>query len=241
MTLLYGHRGARGKVPENTLPSFQFCLQAGVTRCELDLHLSVDGELIVIHDDTLQRTTGRRGKVSRYTAAELTAMNAHRGGPPCAEPCPIPTLRTLFEQCPFEHWQLEVKTPSRTQAPRLVRAIQQLVEEFSLSEKVVVTSSSRLLLRTAQQIAPQIARGLVAEYTRLDPVKTALRYGCALLVLDRRLCTPERIARAQRQGLHVSAWTVNDPAEIRRLVTAGIDSLITDFPDLAIATLQQPH
>ena len=70
MTLIYGHRGAKGEAPENTLASFEQCLQHGVRRCELDLHLSRDGELMVIHDPTLKRTTGRRGKVAQHDAAE---------------------------------------------------------------------------------------------------------------------------------------------------------------------------
>lgn len=71
MTFIYGHRGAKGEAPENTLVSFQECIKHGVRRCELDLHLSLDGELMVIHDPTLKRTTDRRGKVNEHLAADL--------------------------------------------------------------------------------------------------------------------------------------------------------------------------
>ena len=81
MTLIYGHRGAKGEAPENTLASFKQCLAHGVRRCELDLHLSKDGELMVIHDPTLKRTTGRRGKVVEHDAEELTQYDARHGGP----------------------------------------------------------------------------------------------------------------------------------------------------------------
>lgn len=81
MTLIYGHRGAKGEAPENTLKSFQQCLAHGVTRCELDLHLSADNELMVIHDPTLKRTTGKRGKVVEHPAAELVKIDARKGGP----------------------------------------------------------------------------------------------------------------------------------------------------------------
>ena len=97
MTLIYGHRGAKGEAPENTLTSFQQCLKHGVRRCELDLHLSMDGELMVIHDPTLKRTTDRRGKVVEHTAAELVTYDARKGGPGWIKPCPIPTLEELFE------------------------------------------------------------------------------------------------------------------------------------------------
>ena len=237
MTLIYGHRGAKGEAPENTLSSFQRCLEHGVQRCELDLHLSSDGELMVIHDPTLKRTTDRRGKVNEHLAADLTTYDARHGGPGWVTPCPIPRLESLFEQCPFEHWQLEVKSASRTRATRVVLGIRELAERHGLLDKITITSSSREVLRAAQQFTPDIARGLVAEYAWLDPLKVAQNYGCQLLALNWTLCTPERLQKAQRQGLHVSVWTVNDAALMRRLADFGVDSLITDFPGLASATL----
>ncbi|TRX74876.1 glycerophosphodiester phosphodiesterase [Pseudomonas mangiferae] len=237
MTLIYGHRGAKGEVPENTLASFQRCLEHGVRRCELDLHLSRDGELMVIHDPTLKRTTGRRGKVVEHDAVNLVTYDARLGGPGALQPCPIPRLEELFERCPFEHWQLEVKSASRVRAARTVTAIAALVERHGLADKVCVTSSSREVLRALQREAPHLQRGLVAEYAWLDPLKVADHYGCGLLALNWTLCTPERLAKAQKQGLHVSVWTVNEPALMRRLADFGVDSLITDFPGLATATL----
>ncbi len=238
MTLIYGHRGARGEAPENTLASFQACLNAGVDRCELDLHLSKDDQLIVIHDPTLKRTTGRRGKVSQYSAAQLLQMDARHNSVPWPTPCPIPSLEQLFALCPFQHWQLEVKTTSASQAMRIVRAIDQLSARFALQDKIIITSSSATVLRAAQRLAPHLARGLVAEYAWFDPIKAALHYNCSMLVLKRTLATEQRLNTAQQKGLHVSVWTVNEPALMRQLATMGADSLITDFPGLAIATLE---
>ena len=238
MTLIYGHRGAKGEAPENTLASFKTCLEHGVKRCELDLHLSSDGELMAIHDPTLKRTTDRRGRVVDYTATELVEIDARKGGPGWLHPCPIPRLETLFEQCPFEHWQLEVKSASRTRAVTTVLAIREMAQRHGLLDKVTITSSSREVLRAAAELVPDISRGLVAEYAWLDPLKVAQNYGCQYLALNWTLCTPERLLKAQRQGLHVSVWTVNEPALMRRLADFGADSLITDFPGLAIATLE---
>ena len=228
MTLIYGHRGAKGEAPENTLTSFQECLKHGVRRCELDLHLSMDGELMVIHD--------RRGKVVEYSAADLVKMDARKGGPGWVSPCPIPRLEALFEQCDFDHWQLEVKSASRTRAATTVLAIREMAVRFGLMDKV--TSSSREVLKAAVELTPDLSRGLVAEYAWLDPLKVAQNYGCEYLALNWTLCTPERLEKAQRQGLHVSVWTVNEPALMRRLADFGVDSLITDFPGLATATLE---
>lgn len=237
MTLIYGHRGAKGEAPENTLVSFQQCLAHGVRRCELDLHLSKDGKLMVIHDPTLKRTTGRRGKVVEHDAADLVHYDARHGGPGWKHPCPIPRLSELFEKCDFEHWQLEVKSASRVRAARTVLAIKALAEHHGLLEHITITSGSREVLRALKRLTPEIACGLVAEYAWLDPLKVARQYDCQLLALKWTLCTPERIAKARAQGLHVSVWTVNDPTLMRRLADFGVDSLITDFPGLAVETL----
>jgi glycerophosphoryl diester phosphodiesterase len=238
VTLIYGHRGAKGEAPENTLAGFQQCLEHGVRRCELDLHQSRDGELMVIHDPTLKRTTGHRGKVVEHDAADLVHYDARQGGPGWKTPCPIPRLAELFEKCPFEHWQLEVKSASKARAAKMVEAIAELTARHDLTDKVTVTSSSREVLSALKRLTPQLARGLVAEYAWLDPLKVAQHYGCSLLALNWTLCTPERLLKAQRAGLHVSVWTVNEPALMRRLADFGVDSLITDFPGLAVATLQ---
>lgn len=239
MTLIYGHRGAKGEAPENTLVSFEQCLQHGVRRCELDLHLSRDGELMVIHDPTLKRTTGRRGKVVQHDADELANYDAREGGPGWKTPCLIPRLSELFEKCDFEHWQLEVKSASRVRAARTVMAIKELAEQHRLLDRITVTSSSREVLRALNRLAPEISRGLVAEYNWLDPLKVARQYGCSLLALKWTLCTPERLEKARKQGLHVSVWTVNEPALMRRLADFGVDSLITDYPGLAVSTLSR--
>jgi len=239
VTLIYGHRGAKGEAPENTLVSFEQCLQHGVRRCELDLHLSRDGELMVIHDPTLKRTTGRRGKVVQHDADELVNYDAREGGPGWKTPCPIPRLSELFEKCDFEHWQLEVKSASRVRAARTVMAIKELAEQHRLLDRITVTSSSREVLRALNRLGPEISRGLVAEHNWLDPLKVARQYGCSLLALKWTLCTPERLEKARKQGLHVSVWTVNEPALMRRLADLGVDSLINDYPGLAVSTLSR--
>lgn len=240
MTLIYGHRGAKGEAPENTLAGFKQCLAHGVRRCELDLHLSKDGELMVIHDPTLKRTTGRRGKVVEHDAQELTKYDARHSDPAWKQPCPIPLLSELFEQCDFEHWQLEVKSASRVRAARSVLAIKALAERYDLLDKITVTSSSREVLRALKRLTPELSRGLVAEYAWLDPLKVAKQYDCDLLALKWTLCTPERIAKARQLGLHVSVWTVNEPALMRRLADFEVDSIITDYPGLAVTTLRNP-
>lgn len=240
MTVIYGHRGAKGEAPENTLASFQHCLEQRVRRCELDIRLSKDGELMVIHDAGLKRTTGMRGKVAEHMASSLVRMDARRNTPGWSKPCPIPRLEDLFAHCPFDHWQLEIKRVSRQRAAQLMLDIDLLCRRYNLTDKVTITSSSRIVLRAARKLTPHLSRGLVVEYDWLNPLKVAARYGCDLLALKWTLCTPELLRQAQRQGLHVSVWTINTPELMQEMVTLGVDSIITDFPSLAVQTLGLP-
>ncbi|MDY7217980.1 glycerophosphodiester phosphodiesterase family protein [Denitrificimonas sp. JX-1] len=237
MTLIYGHRGARGEAPENTLASFQACLASGVKCCELDLHLSKDGQLMVIHDTKLKRTTGRSGLVGDFTAAQLVQMDARHNTVPWPEPCPIPRLEQLFKECSFEHWQLEIKATSSRRAQQTVQTIAQLCTRYALQNKVIITSSSRKVLHAAKKFTPHLARGLVSDHVWFNPIKIALHYDCKMLILNKKLAQKKRIKQAQKAGLHVSIWTVNEPTLMRQLESYGADSLITDFPGLAIATL----
>ncbi|WP_150298956.1 glycerophosphodiester phosphodiesterase [Pseudomonas profundi] len=238
MTVLYGHRGARGEAPENTLQSFRQALNAGVTRMELDLHLSSDRKLMVIHDPTLKRTTGLRGKIAQHTAEELMQLDARFALPGWPSACAIPSLEQLFREFPeIEHYQLEVKSGSISQSQIVLDVINRLVEQFGLENRVVITSGSRTLLKVAKTSGFALPTGLVEEYGLLDPIRSALRYDCQFLVLNWKLCNPQRVRHAQRQGLHVSVWTVNDPALMHRLVEMGVDSIITDVPHLAVETI----
>lgn len=240
MTVIYGHRGAKGLAPENTLPSFQACLEAGVKNCELDVRLTRDNQVVVIHDADLKRVAGHKARVKNCTAAELANMDARLAGPSWPHPCPVPTLEQVLQHCSFDAWQIEIKSLSRKRAAVLIQEVIRLSQQYQLDDRIVLTSSSHTVLRTAMQQAPHLQRGLVAEYAWLDPIKTAQRFQCSLLALNWSLCLEKRIRNAQDAGLHVSAWTVNDPALMRQLVHYGIDSLITDFPDLASATLGNP-
>jgi len=237
MTQVYVHRGAKGEAPENTLAGFVHCLEQGVRRCELDLHLSSDGELMVIHDPTLMRTTGKLGDVVEFAGKELVRMDARHGGPAWPVPCPIPRLCELFAKCPFEHWQLEVKNVSKGVAEKMVKEIARLADKYSVSEVITVTSASTVVLDALREFTPHLKRGLVAERSLRCPVDKALRYGCSLLALNWRAATVERIAKAKSAGVHLSVWTVNEASDMQRLANLGVDSIITDFPTLALSTI----
>lgn len=229
--LIYGHRGARGEAPENTLGGFRHALAHGVVRVELDLHLARDGELVVIHDATLARTTDGRGRVARHSSAELARLDARRGGPPWPQPEGVPTLARLLEECPgFLHYQLECKPANSTERVQIAERLATLYREHALYTRASVTSFDPQLLTAVSDADPRIPLGLVCERARPEPLAAARARGVGLLVLHFRLCTATRIATAHAAGLQVSAWTVNDPELALELGARGVDSIVTDFP-----------
>jgi glycerophosphoryl diester phosphodiesterase len=234
--LIYGHRGARGEAPENTLAGFRRAIEAGAPRVELDLQLSSDGELVVIHDETVNRTTDGRGLVAHKSVAELARLDARRGGPDWPDPQPVPTIVRVLEEFPgLEHLQLEAKPVDAPGRALMADRLAALFRDFDLFARATVTSFDRELLRAVRAADARIPLGLVTDRTRPEPLKTALALGARLLVLHWKLCTAKRVQSAQAAGLEVSAWTVNDDAEARRLHALGIDSIVTDFPTRMIA------
>lgn len=229
--LIYGHRGARGEAPENTLAGFRRALEAGVTRVELDLRLARDGELVVIHDESVARTTGARGLVEHLSATELARLDARRAGPDCADQQPVPTIARVLEEFPgLQHLQLEAKPVGAAQRALMAERLAALFRDFDLGERAVVTSFDRELLAALHALEPGIPLGLVSDRSRPDPLPAALALGAQLVVLHWKLCSEQRVRAAHALGLQVSAWTVNDDVRVRRLHQLGLDSLVTDYP-----------
>jgi glycerophosphoryl diester phosphodiesterase len=234
--IIIGHRGARKEAPENTLAGFVHAQMAGCMAFELDVRLSADHQLMVIHDATLTRTTGTRARVCATDASVMNGLDARRHTAPWPWPCPVPTLRQILDATPqCMHWQFEVKTDSRIRLHDIARQLARLIDEYELGDVAAITSADRNFLRLLQQQHPQVRRGLVAEFAIPAPIRSASELGCELLCIYRRLVDRDLVDRAQAEGLHVSVWTVNDPTEMDRLAGFGIDSLITDRPTLALS------
>lgn len=234
---LIGHRGARGEAPENTLGGFRYLRDLGVRAVELDILVSGDGELVVIHDSFIDRTTLGHGRVADMTAAELAAVDAtHRSFPAWPDTEGIPGLRAVMAVLrEFEHVQFEVKARSEEEALVVAEKFPPLWREFGFGERAFTTSFNPHYLDYVRQAAPEIPRGFLFELDfSLDPVAIARSLGCRALGPHQERCTPDLVAQAREAGLLVSTWTVNSPARMRELAAAGVDSIITDVPSLAL-------
>lgn len=229
--IVYGHRGARGEAPENTLAGFVTAYRHGIRHFELDVQLSSDGIPVVIHDLTLDRTTGKGGKVANHTAAELASLDARQNTTPWPEPVGIPTLEQVLDACPeVAHYQLEVKPDGRNRLNILCNRLTELIQRRNLFETVVVTSSDGWFLQEIKRRNRKIHTGYVAGRRFPRPVITARRLGCSYLIPSWRICSAEMVSQAHRHDMQVSVWTVNRIHDMLAMEDLGVNSIITDFP-----------
>ncbi len=230
-TVIVGHRGARQEAPENTLAGFRLLQSLDIHHVELDLHLSKDNQLVVIHDKTVDRTTAHSGNISDFSAANLARMNAAHHFPNWSRHSGIPLLDEILEEWQeLKSIQLEVKPPSKEQFPILAQELTNLIQRHQLEKQAIVTSSDTRFLGYMQKHAPLIRRGFVAERFSRNPLGICKRLHCHYLVLDWRRCNKRLVRKAHELNLHVSVWTVNTINAAQTVSLHGVNSIITDAP-----------
>ena len=224
--IIYGHRGAKGVSMENSLQGFQITASQGIEYFELDVRLSADNKLVVVHDERLKRLADSPNRVSRSSAQTLsnTFLRGTSQG--------IPTLEQVVAACPqVKHWQFEIKT-ERTNT-KFIRPMAKLIEQYGLADKVTITSKHVGILRAFKRVLPHIPRGYVQEWPLPHGLHIVRRLKCSMLVLNKSLARERYIKKAQEKGIHVSIWTVNDADDMSRFLKYGADSIISDFPQAA--------
>jgi glycerophosphoryl diester phosphodiesterase len=229
--IIYGHRGAKGEAPENTLAGFQHAYRHGIRHFEMDIQLSADGLPVVIHDLTVDRTANAKGPVSTFTADQLADLDARRNTPAWPTPIGIPSLEAIFQACPdFTHMQLEVKKDARSRLNALCNRLVETIHRHHWQRRLTITSSDIWFLQAVKRRDRDISIGLVTDRRFPNPTKTAINLGCNYLCLKWTLCSAKLVEIAHRNDLHVSVWTVNRIHDMLALEEKGVDSIITDYP-----------
>ncbi|HEY6726711.1 MAG TPA: glycerophosphodiester phosphodiesterase [Polyangiaceae bacterium] len=242
--LLFGHRGASAKAPENTLAAFERAVAAGADVLELDVHLSKDGVVVVHHDALVDRTTNGRGEVRGFAFAELRALDAgYRFADAAGEHgfrgrgCQIPRLADVLAAFPGRGFNIELKQAE----PPMVRAVLDVLERAGNAD-VVLAAADDGIMRAIEAAKPGVPLGMSsAECWRFwwqtmlgrPPREFAGRclqvppyhYG-VLPVLSRRV-----VRAAHDAGLEVHVWTINDPREAAHWLSRGVDGVMSDDPD----------
>ncbi|MEA3336697.1 MAG: glycerophosphodiester phosphodiesterase [Chloroflexota bacterium] len=238
--LFYGHRGAAGEAPENTLDGFHHARQLGVQAFELDVRLSVDGVPMVIHDEDLCRTTGRAITVSQHRATELARLSAFKQWPGWTGPALIPTLTQVLEDhADLPAFQIEIKTDGSQPLDLLCRQVITVIEEFDLLQRVVVTSFDSRALRHLRDQAPYIRRGFIARFDRPEHLQAALELECRNVCIPLLTSCPEAVRQAQAQDIHVTGWLGNTVESLKQLLAWQVDSITGDYPGLALPFLRE--
>ncbi len=231
-TVVIAHRGGSRLRPENTLEAFEHASTLGVDGFECDVHLSSDDEVVVIHDSTLDRTTKATGPVRARTASELGAIG-------------VPRLADVLDRFGYVPWIVEIKGDRVDVAERVVG----LLRDRRATDRVVVGGFSQPVLDAVRRLAPGIATGASSREARAAARRAFFRlpigrHAYAVLQLPFRLrgkeMWGERLVRwATRAGVPIHAWIIDEPDDMRRLLSWGVTGLISDRPDLAVAAVRE--
>jgi glycerophosphoryl diester phosphodiesterase len=269
-TLNIAHRGARSLAPENTLASARKGLEIGADMWELDVAMTQDGELVVLHDDTPERTSNvaaifpdrKSAPVYQFTLAELRKLDfgswfiqqdpfkqIAAGAVSQAElekfkGEPIPTLREALAFTRDNHWKVNVEIKSFTGAPPDATIVQKtvaMIGEMGMTGQVIVSSFNHAYIQTVKKLNPAIVTAALVEKADPDPAALLRQTGAQAYNPDVRVISPAAIRPLREQGFDVYIYTVNDPSIMKTLIEAGASGLFTDFPQLLKSVLDTTY
>jgi glycerophosphoryl diester phosphodiesterase len=244
--IVMAHRGGGGRWPHNTLYAFERAAALRVDVLELDIHMTRDGVLVVMHDSTVENTTDGSGAIRSMNLKELKALDAgyqwtDDGGasfPFRNKGIQVPTLQEILEAFPGLRLNIDIKP----QAPGIVEPFVRLLSDYRKLEKVMVGSFHDEQLRRFRRLSPATATAAGVQETRLfyavNRVRLAAIYSPAAQAFQvpewaegRQIVTRRFIKNAQRHRIQVHVWTVDEIEDMQRLIEWGADGLITDYPD----------
>lgn len=250
MPLNIAHRGGRGISPEHTILAYKKALQVGADVLELDVHSTKDGEIVIIHDPTVDRTTDGKGKVNELTLSEIKRLDAgyrfaiKRGDkeeyPFREKGLTIPTLREVFNQFPNQRINIEIKQFE----PQIEDALFRIIKEMGMTDNVLVVSESHEAIKRFRKISKgAIATGASVSEVRRFVIFMRLRIMPLYMPFadvfqipeyhgNYHLLTEEFIEKAHKKNIKIHVWTINEKKDMERFIELDVDGIMTDYPDL---------
>ena len=230
----FAHRGFSGLYPENTMLAFEKAAQLdGCDGIELDVHLTKDGEVVIIHDEKLDRTcVNGTGYVRDYTCEELKKFDVSYKFSGQCEPQHIPTLREYFElvkDLPLTT-NIELKT-GIFEYPGIEKKVYDLIEEFGLKDRIIISSFNHFSIKRMKSLCPDLECGLLTETWLIDAGKYTKACGAECLHPIFYNMTEEIVKEVKSCGIRINTWTVNEKEDIRMMIERGVDSIIGNYPD----------
>ena len=224
------HRGASGHAPENTLAAFEKGLELGADMLELDIHMSKDGELVVIHDPTLDRTTNGSGYIKNHTTKELKQFDAskrfesYRGER-------IPILQEVFDLAKKRAtFAIEIKN-CPILYPEIEKKLVRMIEKNDIVDEALVIAFYHPSLREIKRLNPDIKTGILYSGGLIEPWVVAETVGASALHPKYEYTMADMVAEAHKRDYLVHPWTINSVPEIEQWIKYGVDGIASDFPD----------
>lgn len=228
----FAHRGASAYCPENTMAAFSKALQLGATGIETDIQLTKDGQIIIIHDESLARTAGLDQLVKDTDYAQLQTLDAGSWFGPEFLNERIPTLEQLLELIKPTDVILNIELKNGVfQYPDIEQKTIDLVRAYQMTERVIISSFNHYSLKLCKQLAPEIRTGILYMEGIYRPWDYAATLEADALHAYKYAVTAEWTAEAAAHGIAYHPFTVNETAEMERLIDAGVAGIITDYPD----------
>jgi len=250
--LVIAHQGGDGLWPGDTMYAFEHAAELGVDVLEMDIHITKDGVLVVMHDETVDRTTDGSGNLEEMTLNEIKGLDAGFDWTPDdgvtypyrGQGITVPTLEEVFQAFPNYHMTIEIKKTDRSMAEPFCN----LIREYGMQDKVLVASFHDERMEEFRQVCPKVATSSARQETTVFVLMSKVFLGrlyspkfFALQVPEESsgitVMTAQFVRAAHERNLRVEPWTIDDPDQMKLYIDWGVDGLITDRPDLMLELL----
>ena len=229
----FAHRGASSDYPENTLLAFEEGIKCGASGIELDVQKTKDNKIVVIHDEEVERTFKGKGLVKDFTLRELKELQTRRALFEGVQGTGIPTLEEVLNLIRNSDviLNIELKTDMIHYAG-IEQDVINMIEDYEMKERVIISSFNPDSIKLCKQIDGEIKTGLLYYQPIKDVVNYAKDFGANAIHPDIRLVSEALIKEAKENNIDVNIYTVNSPILMRKLISAGVSGVFTDYPDL---------
>ena len=239
-TLVFAHRGASGERPENTMAAFQRAVEMGAQGIECDVQLSKDGELVVIHDETLHRTTSGKGFVKDHTLEQLKNLDAGSWFGKEFSKERIPLLEELLELVRKHNRLLNIELKTGIiDYPGLEEKVLSLVDRFGIKDNIILSSFNHYSLVKVRELDKTVKMGALYMEGLYEPWKYVKALDCQYGHPFYLAVRPEIVQGYKAYGLGVNTFTVNEINQAKQLIAIGVDGIITDYPDRILGLVNQ--
>lgn len=254
---IYGHRGASGHAPENTMPAFQLAAEMGAQGIELDVQLTKDHELVIFHDGIMKRTArwkqdvyeganqiGKAGEavegwVKDYTLAQVQSMEVGSWMDEKWSGTPIPTMEEVYQWMQTNKMEvnIEIKVSSADDSQELTEKTLAMAAAYGVTDRLLISSFCHPALVTSHECQPEIPTGILYSELFYHPEAYAKVVGAQALHPHFIHITPEDVQNSHHEGVLVNVWTPNSQEELQACIAMQVDGIITNYPDRALALL----